>query len=194
MAEERLDLSPDYSPEAEPINATERAPRNMGELVAKLKRLRTVNYQAALIERRRKALMGELVPLMRKPVVMLDPVTGQPMIAVAQQAKPIKVDVGELREALFNHFYNEDLARKMIDASEDAALEAYREEVAMEVEVIVGDVLKPPEVDTKDDGLFVQAVEAGRIPPEVVVKVAKEKPSSAFVSFPKAPSLAPKAP
>lgn len=190
MAEERLDLSPDYSPEAEPVNATERAPRKMGDLVGKLRRLRNINYQAALIERRRKALMGELVPLMKSPVALLDPITGQPMVAVAQQAKPLTVSVSDLRKELYSHFYDEEVAQRL--SPED--LEAYRDEVAMEVESIVGDVLKEPQVDTTEEGLFVKACEAGRIPVEVQVKVIKENPRSAFVSFPKAPKIDPKAP
>jgi hypothetical protein len=190
MAEERLDLSPDYSSEAQPVDATERAPRKMGDLVSKLKRLRNVNYQAALIERRRKALMSELVPLMKAPVALLDPITGQPMVAVAQQAKPLSVSVSDLRQELYNHFYDEKVAQGL-SADE---LKGYQEEVAMEVETIVGDVLKEPQVDTTEEGLFVKACEDGRIPVEVQVKVIKENPRSAFVSFPKAPKIDPKAP
>lgn len=180
MADDKLDLPDEYDADADPVDVTERAPRGVGALVDGLRRLGKTSAQIALLDARRKKLQKDLMPFMRTPLLMQHPVTKEPVIVAASQARPIKVDVAELRKALIEHFTDQ----KVIDGmAEQEEVEAYHAEIAEQVEVIVGDVLKPPEVDTKENGLFVKACEQGRIPLEVVAKVAKEKPSSAYIGF-----------
>lgn len=163
--EPRLDLPEDYDGHADPIDATTRSPQGLGEVVNGLKRLRRITVQIATMDAKRKALQRELVPLMRKPVALLD-LDGTPIIATGAQSKPIVVKPEDLLAALI------EFGKEPDDA-----------------EVIVANVLKPPEIDTKEDGLFVQACQLPEddpmhIPFEVVAKVAKEKPSSAYIYFP----------
>lgn len=169
MSDEKLNLPEGYDSEAEPVDVTERAPRGAGDLVDGFRRMARVNAQIALLDAKRKSLQTELIGQMRTPVLMRHPVTGELVLVAAAQARPIKVDVAELRKALLDYGFDGD-----------------------EVDTIVSDVLKPPEVDTKEDGLFVQAVERGQIPLEVVAKVAKEKPSSAYIGFNKLNKSRPK--
>lgn len=162
MADEKLNLPEGYDPEADPVDAiTQQIDKDTTLLVNGIKQLRTIGYQAKILDDERKKLTRELLPLMRKPITLLDPMTGKPILAAGIQAKPIKVDAAELRKALLEH-----------------GIEEY------DVDTIMADVVKPPEVDTKEDGLFETAVRNGKIPLEVVAKVAREKPSSAYIGFP----------
>lgn len=185
MADDKLDLPGDYDPDAEAEDVTGRAPRGRGQLVRGLRRLKRINGMRADLDEKRKALLAELVPMIDRPVRMLDPDTGKPIHAVGIQRTVLSVKVDDLRQALYDHFYEDGVVEGMLTAHNAAELiQQYKDEVADKVTIIINDVLKPPEVDTKDDGLFVQAVQNNVIPQEVAAKVVKEKKVAAYISFP----------
>lgn len=179
MAEDKLSLPEEYDPDAPPLPYDQQAEvrgREARTLLSGLRRLRWIGMRRDALDSERKALQRKLLPLMTRPVALLDPVTGDPVIANAQQARPIKVDAGELLDELVRYYKG-----LWPTAHEDAAAHA---------EMIWEQTLKPREVDTKDDGAFKAVCLAHRddrptIPPEVIAKVAREKPAEAFIQFPK---------
>lgn len=163
-----------FDKEADPLvltegvqNDTERAVR---ELLWSLQRLSGLK---ANLEEQRKQLNQSLIPMLKqlgRPVMVMNPATGDVEIAAPREDETLEVDAGALLQALIAHFKAEG------DHPEDAYEEA---------STIWQDVLKPPVVDTKEDGLFRSAVVAGRIPGHVAAKVATFKKKAPWVGFTK---------
>lgn len=111
------------------------------------------------------------VPLIKKygTAVIEDPIKGTPLVATIIEAETLVVDAAQLYEAL--------LEQEQGDVDQ--------------AEMIWKSVLKPPAVDTKDEGLFAEAcalrdptdTESGLIKPTTIVQVAHFKKSKAYVSF-----------
>jgi hypothetical protein len=168
MAEDRLDLPAGYDKDAPPqdlITPADRGPDG-DRLVNGLRALDNATVQIEKLNALRKSLIKDLLPLFRKPV-MLTNSRGEPVIATASQARPMDCDAGELLAALIEFHDDEDLARTIWE-----------------------ECLKPPAVDTTAEGLLNQVAsrhteENPTVPPSVLAKVVREKPSSAFIAFPK---------
>lgn len=163
---------PKYDKDAEPLGLTG---KTENEHEAKLRELLWSLEQIAKakedLETRRQTLQDEAFPLFKvvgRPVMILNPVTGQVEVAAPRYDEVLEVPADQLLAALVEHFEAEGMNEN------DAQIEA---------EVVWADVLKPPAVDTKEGGLFKKAVDAGRIPGHVVAKVAKFKPKSPWVGF-----------
>lgn len=180
MAEDKLELPAEYDPDAPPLpydNSAEVRGRDARQLRAGLRRLRWVIARREALEKERKTLQKRLLPYMRSPVALLDPITGDPIIANAQQARPQTCDAGELLEALIDYYVG-------LWPGEPGSAQEH-------ATMVWEQTLKPREVDTKDkDGLLALVAsqhtdENPTIPPSVIAKVVKEKPSSAFIQFPK---------
>lgn len=99
-----------------------------------------------------------------------DPIDGSVQIANVRASETIVVDAGELLEALIEQYHGD----------------------VETAEVVWKSVLKPPAVDTKDDGLFLKATQErteeglpALISPETVAQVATFKKAKAFVGFSK---------
>lgn len=115
------------------------------------------------LDKSRKNILVKAVPLQRLlGSTVIEGIDGKPYVASVIEAEVLKVDASELYEALVEH----------LGDGEEASM-------------IWQDVLKPREVDTKDEGLFHQACKAERIPVEVIAKVARYEKRSAYIGFSK---------
>lgn len=138
------------------------------ELQRLLYQLRRIAHAQANLEEQREEVLEAAVPLQMKlgrPVTLVDPMTGVPLIAGYRQSETLKVPAGELLKELIEYHGDEDKATAIWE-----------------------DVLKPREVDTKQDGLFHRMVERHTeddptIPPSVVAKVARFKTAKAYIGF-----------
>lgn len=141
------------------------------ELKDHLLELRRISRAEADLKKARAAHTAAAVPLIRElgnPVVE-DPVSGKPLYATVIEAETLVVDAGQLYDALMEQY----------DGDVDQA------------EMVWKSVLKPPAVDTKEDGLFLKATQergdTGEGPAlisiETIAKVATFKKSAAYVSF-----------
>lgn len=162
MAEERIDLPEGFDPEA--------VPTEYPGLMRKIKRIRFIQSTVDRLDKERKSLQREVIPRLRGPVALLDPRTGEPIVATATQSHTKVVDAQALLVAMLEHYKAEGMEL------EDAAVKA---------DELVQSVLKPREVDTKEGGLFEQAHSRGDIPLSVVAKCAYLKPNSAYIQFPR---------
>lgn len=141
---------------------------NRARLEALLRQHAELGVKKDALEAQRKAVQQEVLPLLREVGSVLLHTDKGPRIAGVRAPETLVVDAGELLEALIEQ-------------------EGGDEEAAT---AIWTDVLKPPEVDTKDGGLFHKASEQigeqpARIRPETVAKVATYKSISPHIGWSK---------
>ena len=161
---------PRYDPDATPLNLDYTEPSTEEE-----HRLRTVYYQLrrlaaakTSIDTERDELNAEAVELQRKigrPVAIINPLTGKPEIGQLRQNETTVISADALLAALVEYYDDEEQA-----------------------EMVWQQTLKPPAVDAKEGGLFEQVQrrhteEHPTIPLSVVQKVARLKPSAAYIGF-----------
>lgn len=143
----------DYDKEAAPLvlDASDGAQEQLMKLLWQLRR---IQHAQEALDRQREELLEEAVPLQRgigRPVTLIDPLNGEPLVAGVRQSERLTVPYAQL---------------------------------AAEIgELAAREVCKPLEVDTKQDGLFVRAVERGEIPHSVVARVARYKASTPYIGF-----------
>jgi hypothetical protein len=140
----------------------------MEELRSHLREMARIAVEAKELKRQRDNHNAEACAILRRvgSLVIANPITHKAMVANVTEAETLKVDAGELLAALIEQY----------DGDEEQA------------EMVWRSVLKPPAVDTKENGLFHQACATrpeGEPPisPETVAKVANYEKAAAFVNF-----------
>jgi hypothetical protein len=139
-------------------------------LLEDLHELQTLKATVREVEDKIKAVQERAITRQRafgRPIALINPVTRAPEIAGIRQSETLVVPAAELLARLVEWYGDTDQA-----------------------EAIWFGVLKPREVDTKQGGLFHQAVaahsdEVNGIPKEVVAACATWKPSAAYIGFSK---------
>ena len=156
----------DPAPEGPPPLSAEELQR----LTDTLKEVRRLEGVIAGTEALQSALKAEAFPLLKRvgSYQIADPLDGKVKTFNIREPQKLVVDAGELLEALTEHF-----TAQMEDPE-------YAQQMA---EVVWLDCLKDREVDTKDDGRFHAQCQAGRVPAEVIVRVAKYKPITPHIGF-----------
>lgn len=143
--------------------------RELDEHLAELRRITALEKDLKAAKDRHTAAA---IPILERlgSVMIYDPIDKTPQIANVRAAERIVVDAGELYDAL---------------------IEQYEGDVET-AETVWKGVLKPPEVDTKDEGLFhlacMERTEEGLpalISAETVAKVVSFKKAKAFIGFSK---------
>jgi hypothetical protein len=163
-----------YDPEAEPLGLLDQ-PQNDDEITLKdlLQSLQQIAAGKEALEKQRTELTAAALPLLKRlgrPAMVLNPVTGTVQVAGVREDETLEVPADLLLAELVKHFEAEGLTTI---------------EVEFEADTVWKDVLKPPVVDTKEDGAFKRAVDSGRIPGYVVAKVATFKKKAGYVGFTK---------
>ena len=166
---------PEYDPEAPPLGLTGKVESDDERVLRDLLwSLQQLGHAKDDIEKRRKELLEQAIPLQKKlgrPVMITHPVTGEVQIAGIREDEVLKVDAGELLDELVKHFKAQGLADN---------------EAEFEADTVWKSTLKPPAVDTKlEGGLFRKAVEHGKVPGYVAAKVMTLQRKAGWIDFTK---------
>ena len=158
--------------QGEPERVTE---ADIGQLKEYVQELRRIAAATAGLERDRRRINDQAVPLMRRvgSLPFLDPTDGEAKLANVREPATLQIDAGELLAALIEHFQG---------GLTDEHSRVVAEE---EAETVWRACLKGPQVDTKDGGLFHQMCQAEKVPVEVIAKVARYKTSSPYIGYAK---------